>query len=102
MYCLEGVDNAGVELDAVAIPDSARFTAEHRPALLGGVTVLRGDALELTPGNGGQALEETVEAARAAVGRRVELTAIPYFAWANREPAAMQVWTRTSPAPASE
>jgi DUF1680 family protein len=46
------------------------------------VTVLRGDASELAPGDGGQAL-----------------TAIPYFAWANREPAAMQVWTRTSPAP---
>ena len=102
VYCLEGVDNAGVELDAVAIPDGARFTAEHRPALLGGVTVLRGDALELTPGSGGRSLDEAVsEAARSAAGRRVSLTAIPYFAWANREPAAMQVWTRTSPAPAS-
>ena len=98
VYCLEGVDNAGLALDAVAIADGARFTAEHRPALLGGVTVLRGDALELAAGSGDSALYATVEAARPAVGRRVSITAIPYFAWANREPTAMQVWTRTLPA----
>jgi DUF1680 family protein len=26
--------------------------------------------------------------------RRLELRAVPYFAWANREPGAMQVWLR--------
>jgi DUF1680 family protein len=25
-------------------------------------------------------------------GREVELTFIPYYAWANREPSAMRVW----------
>ena len=28
----------------------------------------------------------------------VALTAIPYYAWANREPADMQVWLREWPA----
>ena len=28
-------------------------------------------------------------------GQSVELTAIPYYAWANREPGPMQVWLRT-------
>ena len=29
---------------------------------------------------------------RAASRRPVALTAIPYYAWANREPGAMRVW----------
>ena len=29
--------------------------------------------------------------------RPVELTAIPYYAWANREPGAMRVWIPRAP-----
>uniref|UniRef100_A0A831T9Q5 Non-reducing end beta-L-arabinofuranosidase-like GH127 C-terminal domain-containing protein n=1 Tax=Thermorudis peleae TaxID=1382356 RepID=A0A831T9Q5_9BACT len=29
--------------------------------------------------------------------REIELVAIPYYAWANREPGRMLVWLRRSP-----
>jgi DUF1680 family protein len=31
----------------------------------------------------------------AALGSEVELTAVPYYAWANRDPGAMRVWIPT-------
>jgi hypothetical protein len=58
------------------------FTAEDAPDLLGGVTVLRGDGTR-PPGP-----------PRIAP---CPLTAIPYHAWANREPGPMQVWIQEPP-----
>ena len=70
VFCAEGVDNAGRVLD-LAIPDTARFTAEFRPDLLNGVIVLKGPA----------------------AGTNVrDAVLIPYYAWANRGPGEMRVW----------
>ncbi|MBK8977816.1 MAG: glycoside hydrolase family 127 protein [Planctomycetes bacterium] len=73
VYCFEAVDNPGVDLFEVTLEPDVRFAAEHRPDLLGGITVLRGEG-------------------RAAAGGAVQLLAIPYHAWANREQGAMAVW----------
>jgi DUF1680 family protein len=77
VYCLEGVDNKGVDLFNLSLPRSAELSAEHRAALLGGVTVIhtRGLDANKTP---------------------VKLTAIPWFAWANREKGPMTVWINES------
>jgi len=72
VYCLEGVDQPDVDLFAVALPPQADLAAEHRPDLLGGVTVLRGQGV--------------------AEGSHVALTAVPYYAWANRDRSPMTVW----------
>jgi DUF1680 family protein len=72
VYCAEGVDNGGRALDLV-VPDGARLTVEDRPDLLGGIRVLRGTVA-------------------GRDGRPRPLTAIPYYAWANRGPAEMTVW----------
>jgi hypothetical protein len=67
-YCLESVDNSGIDLFQARIdPSSAR--AEFDPDLLGGVWVLRGEMLR---------------------GRT--FTAIPYAYWANRGESQMAVW----------
>jgi hypothetical protein len=47
--------------------------AKHRNDLLGGVTVLEGEALD-------------------EGGKPVKVTAIPYYAWQNRSKGAMTVW----------
>ena len=73
VYCLEAVDQPGVDLFRLALPREADLRAEHRAGLLGGVTVLQGNAL-------------------ADAERPVTLTAVPYYAWANREEGAMTVW----------
>jgi len=75
VYCLEAADHPGEDVRSLLLPRKAALKAEHRPSLLGGVTVLRG------AGTDGQQ-------------RPVSLTAIPYYAWQNREPGAMTVWVR--------
>ncbi len=89
VYCLEAVDNGG-HVGNLVIPADSPLEAEHRAELLGGVTVIRGPAL---------AVERTAWAtllyqpSRSVPGlRRVEFTAVPYFANANREPGEMMVW----------
>ena len=73
IYCLEAVDHADVDVCHLVLPQEANLRAEHRPQLLGGVIVLQGKAL--------------------ADGKRpTKLTAVPYYAWANREKGAMTVW----------
>jgi hypothetical protein len=69
VYAFEGVDNGGKALD-ITLPATAVFIATAQPSLLGGVTTLS-----------------------AKVGERT-ITAVPYFAWANRARGEMAVWVR--------
>ena len=72
VYAAEWVDNDGPVLNLV-VPDGAAFEEEHRPDLLGGVTVVRAAATD-------------------QAGRPRRLTAIPYYAWSHRGPGEMAVW----------
>ena len=76
-YCLEAVDNPEVDLFAVALSKGAKLSAEHREGLLGGVTVIEGMGVE----------EQSV----------VSLTAVPYYAWTNREKGPMTIWINERP-----
>lgn len=90
VYCLEQVDN-GPELADLILPRAARLRAEQRPELLGGTVVLRGKARRRDPAAWNEALYRAGGASR----RMVEITAVPYFLWANREPGEMLVWIRS-------
>jgi hypothetical protein len=68
VYCVEGADNGG-SVAHIAVADDTGLTAEPRPDLLGGVTVIR------------------------AAGAQ-PFTAIPYYAWANRGAGEMAVWAK--------
>jgi hypothetical protein len=71
VYCLESVDNGG-ELQDIELPVNTAVSAEPRPDLLGGVTVIQAQGLRSdTP---------TV------------LTFVPYYAWAHRGAGQMKVW----------
>lgn len=91
VYCLEGTDNGNVDLFDVAVDPRERLAWSDRPDMLGGVTVITAHGRTLGASDG--ALYARVGEPRGA-GRPVELTAIPYYAWANREPAPMTVWIR--------
>lgn len=65
VYCAEAADNGGHALD-LALADGTELEPSWQEALLGGVTVLRGDGLTL----------------------------IPYYAWSHRGPNEMTVWLR--------
>jgi DUF1680 family protein len=73
IYCFEGADNPDVVFAETRIPVEAQVVAEHRGELLGGLTVLRTEG-------------------RNKANRPVALTAIPYYAWANRAKGPMTVW----------
>ena len=80
VYCFEGADNGGAVKNLV-IPAGAEFMPEYRSSLLGGVTVLQATATGVfqTPAN-------------AIVPVPFKVTAIPYYANANRGTCQMQVW----------
>ena len=75
VYALEGVDNDSKVLD-VTLPLDAKFTSTYRADLLGGVTVLT----------------TTIPATTTTPARTI--TAVPYFAWANRGRGEMVVWVK--------
>jgi hypothetical protein len=94
----------------VLFRSAAGLTARHRPDLLGGVTTLVGSGLLRRPaseqedwwpyrsvrggtGNAADGPRDPQDPGGAAVP--LELTAIPYYAWANREQGSMRVWLPT-------
>lgn len=91
VYCLEGVDHPIVPLDRIALPsDHTQLTPEHRPDLLGGVTVLRGDALALDD----RSWDGKLYSAEAPQYTPIAITAVPYCVWDNRDGGEMRVWLR--------
>lgn len=101
VYCLEQADNPGGGLDDVVLDTTAPLAPTARPDLLGGVTavVAAGHRRDLSgtpwwpyrsaaPGT-------PDEDSGARSGEPVELTAVPYYAWANREDGSMRVWLPT-------
>jgi len=93
VYCLESLDQPdGVDVLEAAVALDAPVTAVARPDLLGGVTVLQAAGRIPTEPYG--ALYQPVGADHRRPRRETMLTAIPYFAWANRGPSAMTVWMR--------
>jgi hypothetical protein len=76
VYCMESIDNAGSVQD-ITLPDSVAITEEYRQDILGGTTLLHAKANRDSAAN---------------QGAPAEVTAIPYYANANRGPVSMTVW----------
>ena len=91
VYCLEGVDNGG-RVRHLTLPRNAELHAEHRPDLLGRVTVIRGTALA----TGNEGWDDELYR-HAAAAESAEFVAIPYYAWDNRAAGEMVVWLPESP-----
>ena len=92
VYCLEEVDN-GAELANVVLPKDVPLHADFDAALLGGVSVIHGEAVRIEPSNWQKEMyqpEADVEYKRSPLS----FTAIPYAWWANRAPGEMRVWIR--------
>jgi len=96
VYCLEALDQrGGFRLDDVVIDATGPVTVHQQPDLLGGVVTLTAHG-RLRPGGptSGWWPYRGV-ATPTPPGAEVELTTVPYYAWANREPGAMRVWIPT-------
>jgi uncharacterized protein len=90
VYCMEGIDLAqGVSLADVRIPRAVRLTPRYDAALLGGVTVLEGDACHVAMADWRSSLYRTLPTEPSAT---VPIRLIPYYAWNNRGVTPMSVW----------
>src|SRR5262249_39569466 len=85
VFCLEGVDNSG-QVRNLTLPKSAGFTDSFEKDLLGGVTVVRGDALSVSRDEQGK-----------IATKPMKFQAVPYCTWDNRKPGPMVVWLPESP-----
>jgi len=94
LYCVEGADNAANVPDLI-LPDDAAITADERPDLLGGAVVLTADASMASPEPAWSGrLYRPLTEVEPSNAQPVQLTAIPYHLWANRDSAPMRVWLR--------
>ncbi|MFB6307998.1 MAG: glycoside hydrolase family 127 protein [Haloarculaceae archaeon] len=88
VYCLEGVDNPA-PVRYLILDDPSSLSARHDESLLDGVTVVEGDATVERSGDWDDRLYRSLSAVETDA---VSLTAVPYYAWNNREQSAMAVW----------
>jgi len=95
VYCMEQIDQpAGAALNDVALDThstSAKFEEKFEKDLLGGILVLRhpGAVYEESADRSGLYFSHNAPPRKS---RPVQLTFIPYYAWANRAQTPMQVW----------
>lgn len=80
VYCLEWVDNDGEVLNSI-LNDDSKINSEYKSEMLDGVIILTMDA----------------KSAHCDINNKItegykRLTAIPYYAWANRGSGEMAVW----------
>jgi len=87
VYALEEIDN-GKNLPAVYLADDAELKAEYKEDLLGGVTVVKGSAYKLDKDSFGSSLYST----QKPEFKQIEIQAVPYYTWDNRESGEMLVW----------
>lgn len=91
IYCLE---QAGGTVDPINafVPSGVEFKPEWKAELLGGVTVLNGTAYQAPRQAWTRSLYQP-----SAGATSVDVQAIPYYAWDNREAGGMAVWFPTNP-----
>ncbi len=93
VYAVEAVDQApGVRVDDLLLDRTGSTRTEHRPDLLGGVTVVHAVGLAGSGPDPGGPYRGAGVAPRAPTGPAVPVVAVPYFAWANRGIGPMRVW----------
>jgi len=94
VYCAESIDQAGnIAPRELRVNADAKFAIKRDKDLLGGVTVLEQTGERLSEKSSADALYTAMSGSSAGVAA---VRLIPYYAWANREPAEMAVWLDTA------
>lgn len=87
IYCLEEEDN-GSDIGSIILPRDSALRYVYKPNLLNGVGTIEGEALKPARGNWDGKLYDINDLAVS----KMKITAIPYYAWANRSVGEMTVW----------
>jgi DUF1680 family protein len=96
LYCLEEAGNEGIDPRNAVVPNAPAFAVVREPDLLGGVDVLRATVSTVSPdGDWDDRLyRSSRDSGSSSSQGKDDVTLIPYFAWANREPGRMEVWLK--------
>jgi DUF1680 family protein len=89
VYCMEGVDHH-VPLHRTVIPQEADLASSFQADMLDGVIIIRGQALIEDDADWDRTLYRSQPSRRLPAA----ITAIPYYAWDNRQPSEMRIWLR--------
>jgi DUF1680 family protein len=92
VYCIEQADHPETRIADLEIDTAVPLQSAWEPDTLDGVTVIRARGWEVDTSAWRHRLYRPLGSAPPAPRRPVALNAIPYYAWANREPGAMRVW----------
>jgi hypothetical protein len=97
LYCLEQVDQEerGSLFDFALSPaagPNGGFTSVFHPEILGGVVLLQHRGVASPKPLADEPLYRILEGPARNDWKEVNLNLIPYYAWANRLPGAMEVW----------
>jgi uncharacterized protein len=92
VYCVEQADQGAAPVAELELDPSRPMESRWAPELLEGVVVVRAPGFRVDESAWGGRLYRPFRPGAAPARQRAELTAIPYFAWANRGPGAMRVW----------
>jgi DUF1680 family protein len=90
VYCLESMDLPdGTDIIGIALTTTTKFNTQFVSDLLGGITVLRGQALRLPTDKWDGALYRNIS---GKAPQFIDVTLIPYYTWGNRGHSEMTVW----------
>ena len=90
VYCLESVDlQDGLGIAEIALTPTTKLNAQFVRELLGGISILKGQALRLPVNKWDETLYRNIS---KKTPKYYDVTLIPYYAWANRGDSEMTVW----------
>jgi len=94
VYCIESPDQPGLTslFDMELTSPAEAFREEFRGDMLGGVTVLRHRGVVAEKPLADEPLYRVAAQEGRTPVKPLDLTLIPYYAWANRGLTAMEVW----------
>ncbi len=98
VYCLEQADHLDADVWDIHLAPDATLSESRGVGVLDGLVTLKGTGW-VRSRREKESLTALYESAASARERMepVPITAIPYFAWANRQPGPMSVWIPTKP-----
>ena len=92
VYCLEQADQGDAPIAELEIDASTTPAARWDAGLLQGVVTVGAPGFHVDTSSWRERLYRPVGSEPSPRRRRIDLTAIPYYAWANRAAGAMRVW----------
>ncbi|GAA4323239.1 glycoside hydrolase family 127 protein [Mucilaginibacter gynuensis] len=81
IYCVEQLNDAGTKQSFI-IPDNVAFSTSFNKDLLNGIVTIKANVPVIKPSEDGKSVKT----------EQGEITAIPYYSWANRGHSQMDVW----------